>query len=87
MKYETGKHLEYVRWLIDQKRSPEDICYDLIGKWMIDSNLRDILAEGRYPEADIFDLAVRYLDRGYKEEKEQNFQKLLDILDVSSPKK
>lgn len=87
MEYTFEKRFEYAKWLFSQDISREEMCDILSSKLALDDKMDDILSKGLDPDAEIFDLTIRYLDRGYAYEKEQNFQKLLDILDLSNPKK
>lgn len=85
-KYEAGKHLEYFRGLIESGAKIEEVCHEIIIGLGVDDDTSELVSKSSTIEAELFSLAVYCEDPGYKDEQAKNYQKILDLLGVSSPK-
>lgn len=85
MKYEKGKHLEYFRSLIKSGAKLEMLC-DAITDLALDDDTDALISDDSTIEAKLFDLSIYCMDPGYKDEQEENYQKILELLGVSELK-
>lgn len=87
MKYEKGKHLDYFRSLIENGTDLESVCHAISIELAVYDDTSDLISDNSTIESKIFDLSIYCTDPGYKDEQAENYQKILDLLGVSNPKK
>lgn len=80
MEYTFEKRLKYAKWLLAQDRPKDELCYDLVGKWVLDEKMEDLLGE-ETPELEIFDLALCCSGRGCDDDRDEVFQEIVELID------
>lgn len=85
MEYTFEKRLEYAKWLFAQAKLKDEICSNLVSKWVMDDEMDDILAEDT-PELEIFNLALCCSGRECEDEIDEVFAEIVGLIDKALEK-